>query len=133
MPQEASATARRVLNVDGLAGCAAGLLVLALLDWLTRLHQLPGQLLLFMGIVNLLYGSYSGSLALRARRGPMPGRRWIDLLIIGNTGWALVCIGLAVSYWNTASIFGLVHLLFEAAFVLFLAILERRLVRPFTA
>ena len=125
-------TARNIIYLDGLAGGLAGLLELALLDWLTQLHNLPKQLVLFICAANLIYGAYSLNLARNIRRGVWPKRLWFDLLIFGNASWAVVCLVLIAMYWSTISIFGIAHLLLEAAFVLFLAVFERRLVIPFT-
>lgn len=114
---------RNVLWVDCTAAAVAGVLVLALSGPLSRLHALPQELLLFTGAANLLYGAYSFSLARRATR-PMA---LIRLLVFANSAWVLVCIALAASYWGRASVFGLAHLLGEAAFVGGLAAAEWRL------
>lgn len=96
--------------------------MLVLSGWLGRLYALPQGLLLCFGVVNLLYASYSFSLALRARR-PM---FLIKLLVYANAAWSIVCLGLAVSFWEQASLFGTGHLIGEAVFVGGLAALEWR-------
>jgi hypothetical protein len=125
--------ARNVIYFDGLAGGIVGLLEIALLDWLTQLHQLPKSIIIFVCAANLIYGAYSLNLARNIRRGTWPRRRWFDLLIFGNASWAVVCLVLVATYRSTISIFGLAHLLLEAAFVLWLAVIEWRLVRPFAS
>ncbi len=58
----------RLLWVDCTAGALTGVTVLALGGWLSRLHALPYELLLFLGATNLLYASYSFSLSVRSER-----------------------------------------------------------------
>lgn len=113
---------QRLLWVDCLAAALGGVLVLTLSAWLSRLHTLPQGLLLFLGVVNLLYACYSFSLARRAER-PM---LLIQLLVFANAAWVVVCVSLAVRFWGVASIFGIAHLLGEAVFVGGLAALEWR-------
>lgn len=94
--------------------------MLALSGWLSRLHALPRDLLLFIGVVNLLYACYSFSLARRATRA-----MWqIKLLVYANAGWALACLGIIVAFRGTISPFGILHLAGEAAFVGWLAAVE---------
>ncbi|MBT9457119.1 MAG: hypothetical protein IV097_10915 [Burkholderiaceae bacterium] len=112
----------KLLWIDCAAAALAGVAVLSLIGWLSRLHVLPQGLLLFIGAVNLLYACYSFSLAIRARR-PSP---LIKFLVFANGCWAIVCICLALSLAGTASLFGLAHLLGEALFVGGLAGLEWR-------
>jgi hypothetical protein len=112
---------RKLLWVDCTAAALAGVAVLALSGWLSRLYGLPRNLLLFIGGVNLLYGCYSFSLARRARR----PRYLINLLVFANLAWAVVCVGLAVGvFWAHATPFGFGQLIGEAFFVGGLAALE---------
>lgn len=113
---------RQLLWVDGLAGATVGVLVLALVDWLSRLYQLPQNLLWWMGLANLAYASFSLSLARRRRR-PLG---LLCLLVAANGIWALACLRWAFLYRETASWFGLAQLVGEALFVGGLAILEWR-------
>ena len=114
--------APKLLWIDSSAALLAGGLVLALSGWLSELHALPRGLLVFTGGVNLLYGSYSFSLAVRARR-PRP---LITVLVVANLSWAAVCLGLAATFAGSASVFGMAHLLGEGAFVAGLASMEWR-------
>jgi hypothetical protein len=113
---------RKLLWVDCIAGGLAGVAVLGLSGWLSRVYALPRDLLLFIGAVNLVYGSFSFSLAVRARR----PKYLINTLIFANGAWAAVCVGLAVAFWERASMFGLGQLIGEAVFVGGLAVLEWR-------
>ena len=104
---------RNLLWVDGGAALVAGLVVLSLSDWLGRLYAMPQGLLAGIGVANLCFGAFSGSLAWRKRR----PRSLIVLLVVANTAWAVLC-GLAVlRLAGTASAFGLAHLVGEGLFV----------------
>jgi hypothetical protein len=114
---------RRLLWIDCAAGALAGVLVLTLSPWLSRLYGLPRALLLFIGTTNLLYASFSFSLARRGER-PMS---LIKLLVFANAAWVPVCLGLAVTFREAATVFGMGQLIGEALFVGGLAALEWRL------
>jgi hypothetical protein len=96
--------------------------MLTLSGWLGNVYALPRGLLLLMGVVNVLYASYSFALATRRRR----PRALINLLVFANLAWAMVCLGLAVAFVGSATLLGLGHLLGEAVFVGGLAGLEWR-------
>lgn len=113
---------KNLLWIDCTAAALAGTAVLLLSGWLSELHALPRGLLLFTGAVNLLYATFSFTLATRARR----PRALITLLVVANLSWAVVCLGLAAAFAGTATLFGLGHLVGEALFVGGLAALEWR-------
>lgn len=96
--------------------------VLALSGWLSRLEELPHEVLLFTGAVNVLYASYSFPLAVR----PVRPMRLINLLVFANLAWVPVCLGLVAAFSESVTLFGVVHLIGEAIFVGGLAILEWR-------
>lgn len=104
---------RNILWLGCTAGAVVGLVVLLFTDQLSQLQALPDKLLLFMGAANMLYASFSFFLATRSKR-PMP---LIKLLVAANGFWSLVCICLAVAFADTATFFGLGHLIAEAIFV----------------
>ena len=104
---------RKLLWVDCTAGALAGVAMLVLGGWLSRWYGLPQQLLLFMGAANLLYASYSFSLARRPRRSAGS----ILLLVFANLGWAALCVGLAVAFRESATLLGMGHLIGEALIV----------------
>lgn len=111
---------KHLLWIDCIAGALAGISMLLLADWFAVLYGMPRELLVFIGVANVLYASYSFSLAIRRIRTP----RVLNALIVANSLWALVCIGLAVQWAGTATLFGMAHLLAEALFVGRLASLE---------
>lgn len=112
----------RLLWVDSGAGLSVGVTVLALTGWLSRLYGLPEGLLVFLGCVNIGYGCYSGSLAMRGPR----HQHWINALVIANASWAVVCVALVIRFLGSATALGITVLLLEAAFVGGLAGLEWR-------
>jgi hypothetical protein len=111
---------RNLLWVDCTAAALAGVAMLALGAWLSRWYGLPGELLSFMGAANLLYATFSLSLAVRRRR----AMRLIHLLVFANLAWSAVCVGLAVAFSGSATWLGTAHLIGEALFVAGLARLE---------
>jgi hypothetical protein len=113
---------RHLLWIDSGAGLLAGVVMLALSGWLSELYALPRPLLVAMGVANLAYGTYSGTLARRARR----PRGLLVLLVAANATWAVLCMLAAVRLADTASAFGLAHLVGEGLFVGGLAALEWR-------
>ena len=113
---------RHLLWIDCTAGALAGTLVLALSGWLAQLEGLPRGVLIFTGATNLVFASYSCSLAVRRIR-PLP---LVTLLVAANLAWVPVCVALAVTFRDVATPFGFAHLLGEALFVGGLALLEWR-------
>ena len=113
---------RSLLWVDCIAGALVGVMALALSGWLSTLGGLPRGLYLATGAANLLYGAYSFSLAVRVRRS-MTG---IVALVAANASWAVVCVILAVTFWDGATVLGRAHLVLEGVFVGRLAALEWR-------
>lgn len=114
--------APNVLWIDCTAAALAGSAVLLLGRWLGGLYGLPPNLLFFMGSVNLLYACYSFTLAILVMR----RKCMIVLLVAGNLSWALVCLGLVVTFFGAATMFGVGILVAEAVFVSMLALLEWR-------
>jgi hypothetical protein len=113
---------RKLLWVDGGAGLIAGSVMILANSLLNGWYKLPRELLLFIGLVNVAYASYSLSLAKRSVR----AMRLIVLLVRANLFWSVVCLVMAVAYIEVASFFGLVHLVGESLFVGVLASLEWR-------
>jgi hypothetical protein len=105
--------ARHLLWIDCGAGALAGIAVLALRSWLTGFYGLPGHVLSFVAGANLCYAAFSFTLAARSRR----PRSLIVALVSANLAWSAICVGLAVAFWQSATVFGLAQLLGEAAFV----------------
>lgn len=111
---------RNLLWIDCGVAFAAGLVVLSLAGWLSRLYDLLEGLIVAMGVANLGYGAFSFSLARRARR----PRSLLALLVTANAAWAALCGFAAVGFAGAASAFGLAHLIGERLLVGALAALE---------
>lgn len=118
-----------ILRVDSGAALVAGVVVLAAHPWLASLYAVPTTLVVFIAVVNLAYGVYSGRLALQVSRGRAPAKRAIAVLIAGNASWGVVCVVLAAVWAREASALFLATLLGEGAFVVTLAVLEARWLR----
>jgi hypothetical protein len=117
---------RSLLWIDCIAGALVGLLVLLFGEWLSRLYLLPPAILYFMALANLLYATYSFSLAKRRTR----PRALIILLVGANGAWTFVCLGLATHFFETATFLGIGLLVGEAIFVGGLAGLGVEVARP---
>lgn len=113
---------RKLLWVDCIAAFIGGMMTLLLHGVLSQMYGLPREMLLLIGVVNLMYSGYSFLLAIRARR-PMG---WIYLLVIANLCWAVVCWSWAFEFSQVISIYGMCHLVGEGLFVGGLGCLEWR-------
>ncbi len=113
---------RNLLWIDCAAGALVGVSVLVLDDWLSKCYQLPVRLIFFMGVMNLLYASYSFSLALRSKRPMM----LIKLLVFANLAWSLLLLVWVVIFQAIATWLGLSYLILEAIFVATLALFQWR-------
>jgi hypothetical protein len=111
---------KNLLWLDCIAGAIAGTLVIFFSAWLSDLYSTPHGLLLFIGAVNLLYACYSFSLAIRAKRPVF----LINILIMANGIWALVCLGIVARPPGDMTLLGYTHIGGEAIFVGGLAISE---------
>jgi hypothetical protein len=115
---------RKILSIDSVGGLAAGFVVLVFHRELAVLENLPPELLAATGSANVVYGLYSGWLALRAARSPFALR----VLVVGNSVWAVLCLALAaITWWGGASWLGTAHLAGEALYVGVLAGVEYRI------
>jgi len=92
----------------------------SLSGWLSQLHELPQSFLVGIGLMNIIYGTFSFSVAIRSKR----PKSLIVKLVIANTVWAGFCVIAAVVLVDTASLFGLAHLVGEGIIVGGLAVLE---------
>jgi hypothetical protein len=112
----------RILWIDGIAALLSGGLLLLAADGLAEWYNIFRETLSFIALVNLAYGTYSISIAMLNKR-PLV---LIVMLVIANLLWSINCLRLACLFRDTASFFGLTHLVGEAIFVGGLAILEWR-------
>lgn len=118
---------RTLLWVDCCAGFIVGAvgLVLTVIWPLSQVLGLPKLLLFAICFANLLYLSYSFSIAIAV----LPSVRQVSLLVSVNIVWAVACLFMVASCLGSATMLGLAYLLFEAFFVGCLAYFEWRALR----
>jgi len=110
----------KILWLDGGVALLAGAFVLLTVDWLIDWYTLPRNLLLFIASANLLYGTYSLTLASYRKR----NMYLLLLLVMANSIWSLNCLYLAMMHFHSASFLGLAHLIGESVIVGALAYFE---------
>lgn len=112
-----------ILWLDCIGGITVGLIVLALSQWLSHWERLPIHVVIFMGLANLAYGTFSLFVATRQIR-----PAWlITTLASANMLWIVVCIVIACRWWEQISILGLAHVMGEGIYVFGLGLAEWRL------
>lgn len=112
-----------ILWLDCIGGIFVGVCVLIFANQICKLESLPLSVVVFMGIANLVYGLYSLFVTTRRVRHV----NLVKLLACANMAWLLVCLGVAVTYWNQINGLGLLHVLGEGAYVFLLGLTEWRL------
>lgn len=113
-----------LLRFDAMAGGIAGAIGLVLHRWLATLYGFSETLVLVFAAANLLYASYSGTLALRAQSRRFPPPLALDILVAANFLWAMFCASVLATTWDTASVFGKLHAALECLFLLVLSAIE---------
>lgn len=120
--------ANHILWIDCTAAAFAGLIVLLAAQWLSQLYHLPKGVIVSVGCVNLLYASYSFTLANYKKCSLF----LIHILVIANSIWVLVCLLMLWIFWQEMTIFAVIHIAGEAIFVGTLARLEYQWRHQFT-
>lgn len=96
--------------------------MLALSGPLAAVFGIPRAVVVGMALMNLLYGSFSYSLARRSE----PPRRRVIALVTANFVWAAICVGLAALLAGPNSWLGATYILVEGVVVGTLAAVEAR-------
>ena len=112
--------APKLLWIDCIGGMSAGLVATLFYTWFSVFYGLPTKFVLFVGLMNVAYGTFSFLLAIREVR-PL---WYFRMLVIGNVLWGALCVLWVLNYWNTATAFGIAHLVLEAIFVAGLGVCE---------
>ena len=112
---------RTALLVDAAGSGALALLQLLATDTLAPLLGVPAPVLLGTG---LFFVAYVTLLVLMARAAQLPVAL-VWLVVVGNAGWAVGCVGAMLSGWLQPSAAGVGYLLFQAVAVLLFATLQR--------
>jgi hypothetical protein len=115
-----SLSLNRLIWIDCAAAFVAGLFLLILKSKLAPFFNIPESLLTNMMLVAFVFSCYSFYLA---NQNPKP-KILLKTLVFGNAMYALLCLGLLLSYSKTASVFGIGYFIFDAMIVGFLAIVE---------
>lgn len=107
---------------DGGAALVVGVFLLALRSLLTDFYGLSLDVVTFIGAANVVYSVPGLTLGAMKRR-----PAWLLwFLIAANLAWAVVSTVLAMKYWSSAGVFGLLHIIGEGLFVTMLAWQEYR-------
>ena len=116
---------RSLLWLDCTAAGVVGAAMLTLSGPLASLFGLPRAALIGMAVTNLIYGSFSYSLA---RQPAAPPSR-VKALVVANFAWTAVCVGLAAFFAGPGSWLGAGYILGEGLVVGALAAVEARALR----
>jgi hypothetical protein len=111
---------RHLLWVDCVAALSAGVAMFGLARWLGELYAMPLWAVRGMAGVNIAYGLFSLSLASRTQR----PRALIVVLVMANAAWAVVCGIVAITFFQSMSLWAVLHWAFEGCFVRRLAAME---------
>jgi len=111
---------RNVLLLDAASCLACGALQVAATGALVPWLGLPAPLLLETGLFLLVYAALVGWIATRR----LVPTVWVRLLVVGNLGWALACVGLVFSGLIRPTVLGVGYLVLQAVVVAVLAELQ---------
>ncbi len=120
--------AGEILTIDSAGALVVGSLTVVLAPMLTIWHGWSEGFALFVGLVNIAYGCFSGFLAFRLNRTGQFSRNSIIILVIANAVWAGHCFTQVWWLIPSATWLGLSHLIFEGIYVIILAFFEARIV-----
>ena len=113
---------RRILWIDGLGALAAATCLLAFRRFFEGLYDLPLNLVIVLGLVNLAYAALALTVAAQKPR----RLAWLSSLSMANYFWALVCVLLLIRFYGEGSWFGLGHFALEGTWVAMLGTIEWR-------
>lgn len=111
---------RGVLRLDAAASGALGIAAAAGAGVLDTLLGLPAAMLLGVGVFLVVYAA--GLLVLAGRPRIPRGATWV--VVLGNSAWVLMSLGLAVGAWERLTVLGAVVVLVQAAAVAVFADLQ---------
>ena len=89
-----------ILWIDCLGAFAVGLLTLVFSKIISQIHILPYEIIIFFGVMNLVYGCYSIYLASRKNCSILQ----INMLSIFNVFWLPVCIYTYITFSEQISL-----------------------------
>lgn len=112
---------KNILKIDSLAALCAAIFTLGLRNWIAEFYEISADLVLFVGAVNLAYGSFGLLNLFSARK-----KSLFVVLICGNFFWTICCFGFVLLNFRSLSALPTFHGLFEGAFVGALALYESK-------
>lgn len=121
---------RFILAFDSISAQVGGCLTWASMPLILAQHKWTPEFTRFIISGNFVYGLYSGALFLLFRAKPDAPAPLLAVLVAGNSMWAVQCLFQAWRLRAEASMFGIAHLVFEAAYVGVLAYIEARIFFP---
>jgi hypothetical protein len=113
---------KSLLWIDAIAALFSGCIVLILKNPFSRLFNLPENLLITLSVVALGYSSFSFYLTQQRS----PSKQLLNILVLGNSTYALACVVLLIIYFHMVSLLGVGYFLLDFLFVATLAVLEWR-------
>ncbi|MGE0102080.1 MAG: hypothetical protein AB7H86_06895 [Blastocatellales bacterium] len=105
--------AGNLLWIDCTGGLLAGLIMLAIHPVIASWHNLLPAVIAGIGLVNLIYGSFSLLIATRKKRLMI----MVKTLAIANTVWTAICGVLLICFRDEISTSGILHLTAEGIYV----------------
>ncbi len=119
-----------ILYVDSFGALLIGATVFALSPWLSDVYGWSVPHVRFVAVVNMIYGPYSGILALMLRVKHRLHSWPLRFLIVANAAWGILCFVQAIWLSDISTIFGTASLIAEGIYVSALAFLELKFVLP---
>ena len=118
----------KLLWLDCLGGISVGGIVLAISKLLSRWQNVPVNVVIAMGIANLLYGSFSLYVTTRKPR----RLKQVRTLAVANMFWLIVCLFITIAYRKDLSMIGWLLILGEGVYVAGLGFTQWRWQRELT-
>lgn len=121
--------ARFILTLDSTGALVVGVFILLFSSLISNLTGWQESFTRMEGVVNLIYGSYSGILLLLFRRGNLH-RIFVFILVTANSLWGLQCFTQVWRLKEEATYIGTATFILEGIYLLVLAYLEAKFVLP---
>lgn len=116
---------RKILWIDAVLGGITAFAGLSMYRLARHFLGLPTNVILFIAAVTLAYALMALTLALQYR----PSVLSLKVLTYANWAWTVISIILLISYFGTATIFGIIFLVLQVIVVGTLAYLEGKHVK----
>jgi hypothetical protein len=121
-------TLKKILWIDFLLGFVAGIVGIIFYRLLANLMNIPGDHLIVISLVTILYSVYAFYLAKQKE----VSLSLVRLLINANWFWAIISLATLMHHSDSATAFGLVYLVLQILVVAALAFWEGKQLRLVT-